>query len=810
MNVTAQVKNGILEVRTDDLVLKYSVDSTASVFIGPVSRRNRLDGTDVTFATGKWFSLLLDGKRIDNRGRHWQFVDLRVTTLSDKATEIEAAIAHAGDVAFELTFVLRVSDGSPVTRERIEIRRKSGRMRLACAGNGKPAVTFGGHIIEAADVAAAEEVRIATWDGAPRSCYLYHDHSRSYQYYPERRAFTPGRKRSFKGPVFIGVDRQRKLGLLYAYEHGSADGQKGNDFFHVECAQRSAGVCLATRSRDRGVYLDGQVIDRKHPFRTAWVDFAVFKAAKVEAGEAVLWHFLRDGINPRREPATPYIYYNTWGMQINRSRKGEIYADSLHEKSVLEEIPRAAELGCDIFVIDFVFDNAMQGGWELGGEKFPRGVAPIKRACEKNDMRLGMWMAPQSLCTASSVWETYKHCRQRDGNGRCRSVEMAAFGTTQSVAALHQMCLSSEWTDHLIETMKQRIDEGIDFFKWDGLQPCDCRSSRHRHGGSAHSAEDRAAAANCNHIVELTRMAEELCRYHPDTIVEYDVSEPRRSVGLGFLSAGKYFWQNSGAACQGDFTARRIEEMRKIVYRWGRLVPTTLMNAANHPHNDGNAQKAAVHTTILGLGGFWGDLARMSEWERKRAGAIVNMWKKVRDTTSRLIPEITGELSGLEEYYTCLDRDNSHGMIIGYSNDTAAVKDRMVRGLNPARFKLLLNQPYTLHADGRLLVHFDYDPSLSASAFVIGGEAAEFKLLESTLPIVDFAEQPGAVRLDWAAETVWGGPAPDEKKHRLRFELARRAKVAVTGDIDSFRQRGTELIVSTTRSCGSMEIGKHS
>ena len=52
MNVTAQVKNGILEVRTDDLVLKYSVDSTASVARVPIRYNVRSTLTGPAAVTG--------------------------------------------------------------------------------------------------------------------------------------------------------------------------------------------------------------------------------------------------------------------------------------------------------------------------------------------------------------------------------------------------------------------------------------------------------------------------------------------------------------------------------------------------------------------------------------------------------------------------------------------------------------------------------------------------------------------------------------------------------------------------------------
>ena len=45
---------------------------------------------------------------------------------------------------------------------------------------------------------------------------------------------------------------------------------------------------------------------------------------------------------------------------------------------------------------------------------------------------------------------------------------------------------------------------------------------------------------------EMIRIVEEVSRRCPEVIVDFDVTEGGRFVGLGFLSAGKYFLINNG------------------------------------------------------------------------------------------------------------------------------------------------------------------------------------------------------------------------------------------------------------------------
>ena len=72
----------------------------------------------------------------------------------------------------------------------------------------------------------------------------------------------------------------------------------------------------------------------------------------------------------------PEFYYNTWGMQ--RQDKTKPLRGILTYERIFEEIGYAAEMGVDIFVLDDGWENK-QGEWSPNFERFPDGLAPIKK-----------------------------------------------------------------------------------------------------------------------------------------------------------------------------------------------------------------------------------------------------------------------------------------------------------------------------------------------------------------------------------------------------------------------------------------------
>ena len=57
---------------------------------------------------------------------------------------------------------------------------------------------------------------------------------------------------------------------------------------------------------------------------------------------------------------------------------------------------------------------------------------------------------------------------------------------------------------------------------------------------------ERADSYAFQQVAYMARVVDKLCAACPEAIVDFDITEGGRSVGLGFLSAGKYFLINNG------------------------------------------------------------------------------------------------------------------------------------------------------------------------------------------------------------------------------------------------------------------------
>lgn len=80
------------------------------------------------------------------------------------------------------------------------------------------------------------------------------------------------------------------------------------------------------------------------------------------------------------------------------------------EKNVLELIPRAAEVGCELFIIDAGWQTSM-GDWEIHPEKFPGGFRKIIRSVQDHGMKFGIWMEFERVDSASRLYREHPEWR---------------------------------------------------------------------------------------------------------------------------------------------------------------------------------------------------------------------------------------------------------------------------------------------------------------------------------------------------------------------------------------------------------------
>lgn len=115
-------------------------------------------------------------------------------------------------------------------------------------------------------------------------------------------------------------------------------------------------------------------------------------------------HFQRYLLNRYSRKALPEMVYNTWFFEF----------DTLDAGRLREQVLRARELGCKVFVVD--------AGWFGKGEDWSRQVGDWRECTERafcgrmrefadfvraNGMKFGLWMEPERACKGTPVYDEH-------------------------------------------------------------------------------------------------------------------------------------------------------------------------------------------------------------------------------------------------------------------------------------------------------------------------------------------------------------------------------------------------------------------
>ena len=76
------------------------------------------------------------------------------------------------------------------------------------------------------------------------------------------------------------------------------------------------------------------------------------------------------------------------------------------EKNVLDLIPKAAEVGCELFIIDAGWQKSM-GDWEINREKFPGGFKKIIESVKAHGMEFGLWVEFERADRTSRIYREH-------------------------------------------------------------------------------------------------------------------------------------------------------------------------------------------------------------------------------------------------------------------------------------------------------------------------------------------------------------------------------------------------------------------
>ena len=198
----------------------------------------------------------------------------------------------------------------------------------------------------------------------------------------------------------------------------------------------------------------------------------------------------------------------------------------LTEQGVLDLIPKAAEVGCEVFIIDDGWQTDV-GNWAIHPEKFPNGLKKIAESVRAHGMKFGIWMEFEVAVPQSRIWVDHPDWVLGDGAA--------------------QLNLAREDVlEYLYKTISTLIREnGIAYFKMDM-----------NHYLLIPEAQEHRREIKTKYMLNFYRLMERLNAEFPEVIFENCASGSGRSD----LAMDRYFCRTNRSDNQDTLDVLDIEE----------------------------------------------------------------------------------------------------------------------------------------------------------------------------------------------------------------------------------------------------------
>jgi alpha-galactosidase len=470
------------------------------------------------------------------------------------------------------------------------------------------------------------------------------------------------------GPMMIGTDGTNSL--LVAYEHGS---QAPDKFVEFSLKPNKSVTIDAVK----GNYYPDFLLSKDHSFQTIWLE-----TGAVAGDENILAanyrEFMLKYMSQNLESRKPYIFYNTWNFQErNRNWYKKPYLADMTLERMLKEIEAAHQMGIEVFVIDAGWFEKT-GDWQPSLKRFPDGLKTVSNTLKANGMKLGLWFNPTVAAVSSNMLKNNREC-VRTMNGS-EGKPWPIWETEES----YGMCLVSPYRDAFAnELIRLNKELGVTYFKWDAIGQYECNDPRHFHGNEQNTPQERLESYAFEIGRSMCYVVDKLAKECPDAIVDFDITEGGRTVGLNFLSSGKYFLINNGPYFFNyDIPFDREHGQWNIFFYPGpartwicrtpltfdKWIPTSLFLTHYLPDDPYENQSIAVGSLILGQNGIWGDLPKISKEGIAFFRKTLGLYKQVRDDMTSTAMIRDGAVGGSPEVYEKINPETGRGAIVIFSS----------------------------------------------------------------------------------------------------------------------------------------------
>lgn len=609
-------------------------------------------------------------------------------TLSNGCTEwvYEANVQSHPDLVLGVTF--RVTPDNPVVRFRYSLHSRASH-RLT-RSEGRDRILYCGFDLGA--MPQVKEIRFGEFRETVHSFCLS-----ELEVKPEQ--FENGL--NVMGPMLVAGDG--KCMMLAAYEHGS---QVPDAFVQFALRADRRVVLEAVK----GNYSDGQRLDEA-PLETVWFQFAA-----LTGDEKALSRAYRDFVlkyqSLNLQSRKPYIFYNTWAYQErNKHWNGKTFLDSMHQERILNEIEVAHRIGIEVFVLDTGWYQKT-GDWQVDASRFSDGLRVVKEKLDGYGMQLGLWFDPCAAAVSSTMLQNHADCTL---SWQGRVPEPQPIWETEPS---HRMCLVSRYAEAFADELIRLTREvGVTYFKWDAISQYGCDDPGHWHGSADNSSRERADRYAFEIGRAMIRVVDKLCRECPQAIVDFDITEGHRFVGLGFLAAGKYFLINNGPYYPDYDVPVSPEQWSNIFVHPGtarprlcrepltfdKWIPSVLFLTHYLPDDPADSQLVNIASLILGQNGIWGDLLSVSPEGVERFHALLGFYKQVRDDITASSPVRTGAVGGSPEIHEKINPATGRGAVVVFAAATGSYRYVTSSPVAP-QFHAVEGVAVTFDAQGRAVL----------------------------------------------------------------------------------------------------------
>jgi alpha-galactosidase len=384
------------------------------------------------------------------------------------------------------------------------------------------------------------------------------------------------------------------------------------------------------------------------------------------AGLAAVWHAYDRVLAGERLDRPRPVLYNSW----------EATEFAVDEDSQLELARIAADLGAELFVVDDGWftgrhdDTGGLGDWYPDPALFPDGFDAFVRRVRALGLDFGLWVEPECVSPTSALYARHPDWVYRiDG---------------RTPTLIRNQLLLDLGREDVFEFVRDTLDRllgnhPISYLKWDMNRPA---TERGRPGAGEPERLDLDGA----HVRNYLRVLDHLRTAHPSVRVEGCASGGGR-VDLATIARTDVVWPSDNTG-----PLDRLAIQHGFLHAHApHLMSSWVTDSAGFFDTRPRSFRFRFVTAMAGVLGIGADIRAWSDRQRTEAGALVALYKGIRDTVHRGDVHLIGSPADDSHAVQYSARDRGRVVVLAWQTGQRSgvptlpgTTDRFVlRGLDP-------------------------------------------------------------------------------------------------------------------------------